>query len=113
MAALTPGEIYYSPSLFETLGLDSEMQLVMSGVLNISQLFGVISSLWSMDRLGRRKLLLIGSLLMAIALIIISVLVSKYSYDWQSHQREGWVGAVFLLFYMISFGSTWGPVSVP
>lgn len=27
--------IYYSPSLFETLGLDSTMQLHMSGVMNI------------------------------------------------------------------------------
>lgn len=30
--------IYYSPTLFETMGLDSSMQLIMSGVLNIMQL---------------------------------------------------------------------------
>ena len=110
VARLTLAKIYYSPSLFETLGLDSEMQLVMSGALNIAQLLGVISSLWSMDRLGRRPLLLSGGLLMAVALLIISVLVGTYSHDWRSHQREGWVGAVLLLFYMISFGATWGPV---
>lgn len=30
--------IYYSPTLFETMGLNSSMQLIMSGVLNIMQL---------------------------------------------------------------------------
>ena len=103
-------KIYYSPSLFEILGLDSEMQLIMSGVLNICQLVGVLSSLWSMNRFGRRPLLLLGSVLMTIAHLIIAVLVGKFSYDWKSHSTESWVGVAFLLFYMISFGATWDPV---
>ena len=107
---LTWSKIYYSPSLFATLGLDTEMQLIMSGVLNICQLAGVLSSLWSMDRFGRRPLLLTGSFLMTIAHIIIAVLVARYSGDWRAHPIEGWVGVAFLLFYMISFGATWGPV---
>ena len=37
--------IYYSPTLFKTMGLDYSMQLIMSGVLNVTQLVGVISSL--------------------------------------------------------------------
>jgi MFS family permease len=53
--------IYYSPSLFATMGLNIDMQLIMSGVLNVSQLVGVVSSLWTMDRFGRRKILLVGS----------------------------------------------------
>ncbi|KFZ06648.1 hypothetical protein V501_07211 [Pseudogymnoascus sp. VKM F-4519 (FW-2642)] len=84
--------IYYSPTLFGTMGLDYEMQLIMSGVLNITQLFGVISSLWTMDRFGR------------------PILVGKFSDDWPSHKPEGWTSVAFLLFYMISFGASWGPV---
>lgn len=38
--------IYYSPTLFQTMGLDHSMQLIMSGVLNITQLIGVSTSLW-------------------------------------------------------------------
>ncbi|KAK5017942.1 hypothetical protein LTR16_002027, partial [Cryomyces antarcticus] len=37
--------IYYSPTLFQTTGLDHSMQLIMSGVLNITQLVGV--SIWT------------------------------------------------------------------
>ncbi|KAL8779032.1 MAG: hypothetical protein Q9213_007130 [Squamulea squamosa] len=74
--------IYYSPTLFETMGLNYSMQLIMSGVLNVTQLVGVI----------------------------IAVFVGKYSHDWSAHRGPGWASAAFLLFYMLSFGATWGPV---
>ena len=63
-----------------------------------------------MDRVGRRPLLLWGSILMTISHFIIAVLVGKFSKDWPAHRTEGWVSVAFLLFYMLSFGATWGPV---
>ncbi|OJJ30621.1 hypothetical protein ASPWEDRAFT_120518 [Aspergillus wentii DTO 134E9] len=102
--------IYYSPTLFETMGLDTDMQLLMSGILNITQLVGVATTVWSMDHFGRRFLLLSGSTLMAIAHIVIAVLVGLYSYDWPSHTGQGWASVALLLFYMLAFGASWGPV---
>ena len=64
------------------MGLDHNMQLIMSGVLNITQLVGVSTSLWTMDRIGRRPLLLAGSTIMFLSHVIIAVLVGKFSYDW-------------------------------
>ncbi|KAI9926716.1 hypothetical protein MW887_003810 [Aspergillus wentii] len=93
--------IYYSPTLFETMGLDTDMQLLMSGILNITQLVGVATTVWSMDHFGRRFLLLSGSTLMAIAHIVIAVLVGLYSYDWPSHTGQGWASVALLLFYML------------
>jgi len=92
------------------MGLDYNMQLIMSGVLNITQLVGVTTSIWTMDHFGRRPLLLWGSLFMALSHVIISILVGKFSHDWPSHRVEGWISVAFLLFYMISFGASWGPV---
>lgn len=102
--------IYYSPTLFETMGLDHSMQLIMSGVLNITQLVGVASSLWSMDRLGRRTLLLGGASLMFLAHLIIAVLVGLFDSDWPAHRPEGWASVAMLLIYMLGFGASWGPV---
>ncbi|RDW58359.1 hypothetical protein BP5796_12289 [Coleophoma crateriformis] len=102
--------IYYSPTLFQTMGLDYEMQLIMSGVLNITQMVGVLSSLWTLDRFGRRTILLWGSIGMFIPHAIIAILVGKFSSDWPSHRPEGWASVAFLLVYMISFGASWGPV---
>ncbi|KAJ5585485.1 Major facilitator superfamily domain general substrate transporter [Penicillium hispanicum] len=102
--------IYYSPSLFATMGLDSDMQLVMSGVLNVLQLVGICTCIFTMDTVGRRKLLLGGSVLMAISHVIIAILVGLYSSNWEAHKVEGWVSAAFLLFYMVAFGGSWGPI---
>lgn len=102
--------IYYSPSLFETLGQGYEMQLLLSGVINCTQLVGVVTSLWTMDRFGRRPLLLVGAALMFICHLIIAVLVGKFGGRWADYKTEGWVAVAFLFFYMFSFGATWGPV---
>ena len=92
------------------MGLNYSMQLIMSGVLNVIQLVGVITSLWTMDRFGRRPLLLWGSFCMTISHVIIAILVGLFSSNWPAHRPEGWVSVAFLLFYMISFGASWGPV---
>ncbi|KAJ5872106.1 General substrate transporter [Penicillium soppii] len=102
--------IYYSPTLFGTMGLDYSMQLIMSGVLNVVQLVGVTTSIWTMDVVGRRKLLIWGAALMALSHIIIAILVGLFSSDWPSHKAEGWTSVAFLLFYMLSFGASWGPI---
>lgn len=83
------------------MGLDHSMQLIMSGVLNVTQLIGVSSSLWSMDRLGRKPLLMWGAGLMCVAHLIIAVLVGLYGHDWPDHRPAGWASVAMLLFYML------------
>ncbi|EJP68117.1 hexose transporter [Beauveria bassiana ARSEF 2860] len=102
--------IYYAPTLFGTMGLDLNMSLIMSGVVNVAQLVGVVSSLWTMDRFGRRKLLLTGSVAMCISHIIITALVGMYSGNWPQHTTAGWTSVAFLFVYMLAFGASWGPV---
>ncbi|KAK5132844.1 hypothetical protein LTR08_008560 [Meristemomyces frigidus] len=102
--------IYYSPTLFQTMGLDHDMSLKMSGVLNICQLIGVSTSIWSMDYFGRRPLLLFGSTVMFLSHLSIAVLVGQFSHDWPGHRRQGWASVAMLLVYMLAFGASWGPV---
>lgn len=103
--------IYYSPTLFGTMGLDLDMQLIMSGILNILQLAGVFTSVWTIDRFGRKPMLLIGSVVALICLVIITILVATYSDDWASHRVQGWTSVGLLLFYMLGFGASW--TSIP
>ncbi|OTA38589.1 hypothetical protein BTJ68_01358 [Hortaea werneckii EXF-2000] len=98
------------PTLFKTMGLDYNMQLIMSGVVNIAQLVGVTSSIWTMDAFGRRPLLLSGSTVMCLSHLIIAVLVGKFSDNWPAHRAEGWASVAMLILYMVAFGTSWGPV---
>ncbi|KAJ4259549.1 hypothetical protein NW762_007478 [Fusarium torreyae] len=102
--------VYYSPTLFGTMGLDLNMQLIMSGVLNILQLIGVMTSLWTLDRFGRKTIVLTGSVLAVISLTITAIMVGLFSDSWATHRAEGWTSVAFLLFYMLVFGASWAPV---
>ncbi|MBW0519568.1 hypothetical protein O181_059283 [Austropuccinia psidii MF-1] len=102
--------IYYSPTLIETLGFGTELQLKMSGVMNICQLLGVSISFFIVDKLGRRPLLLFGSVIMTICHGAIAFLISRFSLTWSEYPSAGWVGVTLIMIYMIIFGVSWGPV---
>ncbi|KAI0423447.1 arabinose-proton symporter [Xylaria sp. FL1042] len=102
--------IYYSPTLFATMGLGYDMQLNLSGALNIAQMVACFWSLWGLDRYGRRPCLLGGAACMFVAHFIIAVLVGLYSNNWAAHSDKAWVSVAFLFFYMLTYSATWGPI---
>lgn len=82
----------------------------MSDVLNIMQLVGILTSVWTMDHFGRRRLLLIGAVFMFICHVITAVLCGKYASNWAEHKTKSWVSVAFMLVFMVFFGASWGPV---
>ncbi|KAI8459664.1 hypothetical protein BY996DRAFT_4575731 [Phakopsora pachyrhizi] len=102
--------IYYSPSLFQTLGLEYETRLTMSGIMNICQLIGVSISFLIIDNFGRKPLLLFGSVLMAICHGSVAILLIKYGTSLEHHPAAGWAGVGFILLFMVVFGVSWGPI---
>lgn len=98
------------PTLFQSLGLSYDLQLSMSGVMNVMQLVGVTASIFFMDHVGRRPLLMTGSFAMFICFLVLAVLVGLYSSHWAAHEDKAWAGVSFIFIYMISFGLSWGPV---
>ncbi|ODN84530.1 hypothetical protein L202_00461 [Cryptococcus amylolentus CBS 6039] len=102
--------IYYSPTLFEQLGLDYEMQLDMSGVLNISQMVATIIAFLILDRVGRRPPILFGSIACVICHTIVAVLMGLYSKDWTSHSSASWACVAFIIIFMFVYGVGWSPI---
>lgn len=100
----------HADTTIRMMGLNYDMQLIMSGILNIMQLVGIITSVWTMDRVGRRRLLLCGAVGMLTCHIITAVLVGEFAGDWPAHTTESWVSVAFMLVFMVVYGSSWGPV---
>ena len=92
--------LYFAPRIFESIGVGNPMIFtVIMGVVNIS--FTLLAIL-TVERLGRKPLLIVGSILMAagafgVALTNITTL-------------PGWVAVVSILLYSASFMFSWGPI---
>lgn len=82
----------------------------MSGVMNIAQLVAVTASFFVFDKIGRKPLLIFGSIGMTISHSIVAIMIGLFSDDWAAHSAQGWVGVVFIIVFMLFFGLSWGPV---
>jgi hypothetical protein len=99
------------PILARALGLNNNMQLVMTGILGVVHLLGAVSCLWTIDTIGRKRVLALGSALMLVCLVIIAGLNSKFSYNWLAHRDIGWICVGFSILCMFAFGASWSPIS--
>ncbi|GFZ51229.1 hypothetical protein JCM24511_08987 [Saitozyma sp. JCM 24511] len=102
--------IYYSPTLFEQLGLDYELQITLSGVLNIAQLVAVFIAFFTLDKTGRRPPLLFGAVGMTVSHFIVAAMIAKYSSDWSAYPTQAWVGVAFLFVFIMTYGVGWSPI---
>lgn len=96
--------IYYAPTLFESLGQDSEMALIMSGIFNILQWVAVLLCFFVIDKVGRKPLAIFGGFSAGIAWIIMACLVGVYSHDWPGNPAAGWAAVAMAFVFIIVYG---------
>lgn len=95
--------LYYAPEIFKKLGSDVDaalMQTIVVGAVNLS--FTVIA-IWTVDRLGRRPLMIIGSLGMCFSLLAMGLVAQL--------QAMSFWALVFILSYTACFALSVGPVT--
>ncbi|MFZ4724457.1 MAG: sugar porter family MFS transporter [Paludibacter sp.] len=95
--------MYYAPLIFEKSGLsiDSAIyQTILIGVINM--VFSLVA-IYFVDRLGRKPLLIIGSILMTISLLILSI---SFTYGLNSL-----ITLIAILLFIASFASSLGPIT--
>lgn len=94
--------LYYAPELFKNIGFDTEsalLQTIIVGIVNISFTFVAI---WTVDKIGRKPLMLLGSAGMGLSLLVLGL-------AFHLHLKGIWL-LVCMLFYIASFASSMGPV---
>ena len=94
--------LYYAPRIFESMGAGKDaslMQTVIMGLVNV--IFTVVAIL-TVDKWGRKPLLMVGSVGMAIGMFAIGTL---------SFLKIIGIGTlVFIIIYTASFMMSWGPI---
>lgn len=94
--------LYYAPRIFESMGAGKDasmMQTVVMGLVNV--VFTVVAIL-TVDKWGRKPLLIVGSIGMAVGMIAISALSFM--------KIIGISTLVFIIVYTASFMMSWGPI---
>lgn len=104
--------IYYASNVFQSLGLTGGTQaLLATGVTGCMFFVCTLPAMAVIDKVGRKPMLICGSLVMLISMVIPAVIVAKFQHDWPSHTAAGWTAVTFIWIYVGAFGATWGPVS--
>jgi MFS transporter, SP family, sugar:H+ symporter len=104
---------YYSSVLWQAVGFNESNALlitVISSVVNVVTTFIAIATI---DRFGRRPLLLIGSVGMAVTLGTLAVIFGTAPVEGGQPHLSGAAGPIALVaanLYVFAFGMSWGPV---
>ncbi|KAG0645543.1 Quinate transporter [Hyphodiscus hymeniophilus] len=102
--------LYYAPTIFSSLGLTSNtVSLLATGVVGIVMFLATIPSVLYIDKLGRKPVLTIGAVGMAVCHIIIAVIIAKNDGRWQTHKGAGWAAVAMVWLFVFHFGYSWGP----
>lgn len=96
--------LYYAPVIFRETGMDSSSSLLQTIGIGIVNVISTFIAIGLVDKLGRKKFLLAGSLIMGISLTAVA-LCFQYSYF------DNYVVLIFMLLYVAAFGCTLGAVT--
>ncbi|WP_396928616.1 sugar porter family MFS transporter [Mycolicibacterium sp.] len=98
--------IYYAPTVLAGTGLSNSASLARTVVVGVTNLVFTVIAVLLLDRVGRRKLLITGTVGIISGLTILAV---YFSSSWLQ-DRAGYLALVGLLVFIASFGVGLGPV---
>ncbi|XP_050876644.1 sugar transport protein 5 [Lathyrus oleraceus] len=105
---------FYSPNLFQSVGLGHDGALVSAIMIGVVSLISVIVSASIVDRFGRRFLFVTGGIVMFVCLIAVSIVLAVVTGVHGTNdvsKGNAIVVLVLLCFYAAGFGWSWGPLT--
>ena len=93
---------YFGPTLLKNVSGSTDSALLQTFWLSVCQFVGVLMGMALIDKVGRRKLLLLGAITSAIFL--------AYTFIAFYYRLPGLLAVVGLFAYMVFFGMTWGQI---
>lgn len=104
--------MFYAPVLFNTLGFKNDAALysaVITGAINV---ISTIVSIYSVDKLGRRKLLLEAGVQMFLSQMVIAVVLGIKVKDNSEELSKGYAALVVVMvcIFVSAFAWSWGPL---
>lgn len=94
--------LYYAPRIFESMGAGADASMIQTVVMGVVNILFTVVAILTVDKFGRKPLLIIGSVGMMVGMVALSVL---------SFMDVIGIGAlIFIIIYTASFMMSWGPI---
>lgn len=109
--------LYYAPTMFENMGASTHAAFWQAFVVGVTNSIFTLVALVTVDKLGRKPLLIIGALVMAAAMLTLGALfdfhlVSAAVEKGSTVSRNSSLAAIIaVVVYIGGFAMSWGPVT--
>ena len=94
--------LYYAPEIFKTMGAATDTALLQQIIVGAVNLSFTILAILTVDKFGRRPLMIVGALVMALSMFILGTTFYMHS--------VGIGSLICMLVYTAGFAMSWGPV---
>lgn len=95
--------LYYAPRIFESMGAEKDASMLQTVVMGLVNVIFTVVAILTVDKWGRKPLLMVGSVGMAIGMFAIGALAFM--------KVIGISTLVFIIIYTASFMMSWGPIT--
>jgi SP family xylose:H+ symportor-like MFS transporter len=95
--------LYYAPRIFESMGAEKDASMLQTVVMGLINVIFTVVAIVTVDKWGRKPLLMVGSVGMAIGMFAIGGLAFM--------KVIGISTLVFIIIYTASFMMSWGPIT--
>jgi sugar porter (SP) family MFS transporter len=98
--------IYYAPTILSDTGLTKSASITQTVFVGVTNVVFTVVAVLLLDRVGRRRLLLVGTVGLTVALAVLGV----FFMDSTLQKQAGWLALAALLVYIASVAIGLGPV---
>jgi SP family xylose:H+ symportor-like MFS transporter len=95
--------LYYGPQMFQNAGFSSNVAMLQTVVVGIALLVFTLVALVTVDRWGRKPLLILGGAIQAVSMFALGALFAN-------HATNAWP-LIAAVTYIAGFSLSWGPVT--
>lgn len=94
--------LYYAGNIFRNMGASTDSSLMQTIIVGVVNLVFTVVAIVTVDRFGRKPLMIIGSIGMAVSMIALGFAFYM--------NQLGIAALIFMLAYTAAFALSWGPV---